>query len=169
MGDNVKYLAAVKSRFWREKKQSPGAQTDGFISMTWEATDNQKDEGDAVLTSFSGGPAAAKSLAIPSGGRDRVYGEALEKIYPGFTGNFEKSRYMNWVGDPWTLAGYSFPAPGQVTTIGPALAAGIDHLHFAGEHACYKFVGYMEGGLSSGAAVAKRLARRDGAERYRAH
>jgi monoamine oxidase len=34
-------------------------------------------------------------------------------------------------------------------------------LHFAGEHACYKFVGYMEGALNSGVAVAKRIAARD--------
>jgi monoamine oxidase len=35
-------------------------------------------------------------------------------------------------------------------------------IHFAGEHACYKFVGYMEGALCSGAVVAKRIAQRDG-------
>jgi hypothetical protein len=38
----------------------------------------------------------------------------------------------------------------------------LGRLHFAGEHASYKFVGYMEGALNSGAAVAKRLATRDG-------
>jgi monoamine oxidase len=69
---------------------------------------------------------------------------------------------MAWPDEPWTLAGYSFPAPGQVTTVGPLLAKGLGRLHFAGEHACYKFVGYMEGALSSGAAVAMKLAARDG-------
>jgi monoamine oxidase len=69
---------------------------------------------------------------------------------------------MNWPSDPQTLAGYSFPAPGQVTTVGPLLAKGLGRLHFAGEHACYKFVGYMEGALTSGATVALRLATRDG-------
>ena len=69
---------------------------------------------------------------------------------------------MDWPGDPWTGASYSFPAPGQVTTVGPVLHAGLGRLHFAGEHACYQFVGYMEGALHSGAALAKRLAVRDG-------
>jgi monoamine oxidase len=35
-------------------------------------------------------------------------------------------------------------------------------LHFAGEHVCPAFVGYMEGALESGIAVAKRLAAADG-------
>ena len=51
---------------------------------------------------------------------------------------------------------------GQVTTVGPILYKGLNRLHFAGEHASYKFVGYMEGALNIGAAVAQRLAQRDG-------
>ena len=65
---------------------------------------------------------------------------------------------MDWPGDPHTGAGYSFPAPGQVTTLIPRLRAGIGRLHFAGEHTSTKFVGYMEGGLDSGVAVARKLA-----------
>ena len=72
---------------------------------------------------------------------------------------------MDWPGDPLTRAGYSFPAPGQVTTQGPLLQQGHGRLHFAGEYTCYKFAGYMEGGLQSGAAVARRLADRDGVRR----
>jgi monoamine oxidase len=69
---------------------------------------------------------------------------------------------MDWPADEWTMAGYSFPAPGQVTRIGPLLHKGMGRLHFAGEHTCYKFVGYMEGALNSGATIAKRIATRDG-------
>ena len=51
-----------------------------------------------------------------------------------------------------------------MTTVGPLLHDGIEgRLHFAGEHACYKFVGYMEGALNSGVSIARRLAVRDGA------
>jgi len=47
--------------------------------------------------------------------------------------------------------------------MGPLLQNGIGgRLHFAGEYACYKFAGYMEGALNSGVAVARRLAERDG-------
>lgn len=162
MGDNIKYLSVVKSRFWNAKKLSPDSQSDTFISLTWEGTDNQPGDGEAELSCFSGGPAAAKSRAVPKDQRDKVFGEAIEKLYPGFTDNFVKSRFMSWPEDPWTLSGYSFPAPGQVTTTGPLLAKGLGRLHFAGEHACYKFVGYMEGALTSGTGIARKIALRDG-------
>jgi monoamine oxidase len=48
-------------------------------------------------------------------------------------------------------------------TVGPLLHSGLGRLHFAGEHACYKFVGYMEGALSSGVSVARQVVRREGA------
>jgi len=94
--------------------------------------------------------------------RDRAYAELLNKIYNGYNDNVVKTRFMDWPNDPWTQAGYSFPAPGQVTTVGPILHKGIGRLHFAGEHASYKFVGYMEGALNSGASLAQRIAKRDG-------
>jgi monoamine oxidase len=162
MGVNLKYLAVVKSRFWNERKQSPDSQSDTFISMTWEGTDNQGGDGPMELTCFSGGPSAEKALAIPKDQRDKTYGELLEKFYPGFASAFQSSRFMSWPAEAWTLGGYSFPAPGQVTSVGPLLDKGIGRLHFAGEHTCYKFVGYMEGALSSGARIAKKLAVRDG-------
>jgi monoamine oxidase len=87
----------------------------------------------------------------------------LSKRYPNYAEAFVAGRFMDWPAVPWTLASYSFAAPGEVTTMGPILHQGIaGRLHFAGEHACYKFAGYMEGALQSGIAVARRLAVRDG-------
>ena len=162
MGVNVKYLAAVKNRFWKKDRVGSNAFTDGMIGLTWEATDGQSDAGAAVLTVFSGAKGAETCRSRWQTERDRAYQTELEKLYPKFPENFVKSRFMDWPGDPWTGASYSFPAPGQVTTVGPVLHAGLGRLHFAGEHACYQFVGYMEGALHSGAALAKRLAVRDG-------
>ena len=129
--------------------------------MTWEGTDAQPGEGAAELTSFSGGPAAESCRAVPKAARDAAYAALLEGLYPGFRKSYLKSRFMDWPAEPFTGAGYSFPAPGQIMTMGPILRAGIGHLHFAGEHACYKFVGYMEGAqLRRGAGAADRRARR---------
>lgn len=164
MGSNVKYLAAVKKRFWRDldPKLAPDSLTDGPVSMTWEGTDNQEGDDGASLHCFSGGPQAEAARAFPKEQRDAKYAEILGQIYPGFKEQFVQSRFMDWPAEPWTLAGYSFPAPGQVTTVGPLLHKGLGNLHFAGEHASYKFVGYMEGALNSGVAVARRMAIRDG-------
>jgi monoamine oxidase len=162
MGTALKYLAAVKKRFWKDDKLTPDSLTDTFLSMTWEGTDNQEGDEGACLNCFSGGTAAEKALALTKDERDAKYREVLSILYPKFGENFVKSRFMDWPNEMWTGAGYSFPAPGQVTTVGPMLYKGFNRLHFAGEHTSYKFVGYMEGGLNSGASVAKRIAIRDG-------
>ncbi len=128
---------------------------------------------------FAGGPGAARLSGMASPARETACAEQLGKVFGGLGAATLDARYVDWPGDPLVRAGYSFPAPGQVTTVGPLLARahgpiadGGDpsggRLHLAGEHACYKFVGYMEGALASGADVAKRIALREaavGAER----
>lgn len=162
MGTSVKYLAAVKRRFWEKAGQSADALTDESVSMTWDGTDNQgSDANGALLMGFSGGPAAEHFIGEHRRKGERAFIDALEEVYPSLPANFARGRFMNWPADPWTRGGYSFPAPGQITKVGPLLHAGLGRLHFAGEHTCYKFVGYMEGALNSGAAVAKRLVLRD--------
>ncbi|GMU81088.1 MAG: monoamine oxidase [Planctomycetota bacterium] len=162
MGRNLKYISALKSRFWKAGKLSQYAFTDTNVQMTWESTDAQPEEGEVAMNAFSGGPAADVCLGWSKEDRDARYKAELEKIYPGFSENWLRARFMDWPNDPWVMASYSFPAPGEIVKAGPTLHRGLGHLHFAGEHTCYKFVGYMEGGLNSGAAVAKRIAKRDG-------
>ncbi|MBA2431961.1 MAG: FAD-dependent oxidoreductase [Chthoniobacterales bacterium] len=162
MGVNVKYLASVKGRFWKKSGLSPDSTTDGMVSMTWDGTDNQgPDASGALLVGFSGGPPAERARRGSGAQRDAAYTRALTEIYPEYAKHFVGARFMDWPGEMWTAAGYSFPAPRQVTTVGPLLHAGLGRLHFAGEHASYKFVGYMEGALNSGVSVAKRIATRD--------
>jgi monoamine oxidase len=163
MGVACKYLAAVKKRFWLDTKNSQYSLTDGDVSQTWDGTDNQPEEPEnAVMVGFSGGSQGQRCLAREGAAADAAYKAELTKTYPAFADNFVKSRFMTWPKEEWTKAGYSFPAPGQVTSIGPTYYKGLGRLHFAGEHTCYKFVGYMEGGLNSGASLALRLAKRDG-------
>jgi monoamine oxidase len=163
MGSNIKYLMSLKGRFWKEQRRSADSFSTGDVQTTWEGSSGQPGDGPAEMVAFSGGPGAEAMRAVPAGRRDAAYRAELEPRYPTLESAFAASRLMNWPAAKWTLAGYSFPAPGQVATLGPLLRDGIGgRLHFAGEHACYKFVGYMEGALQSGVAVARRLAVRDG-------
>jgi monoamine oxidase len=161
MGAAIKYLATVKEAYWARKTYSPNGHTDLEISSTWDATEKQG-AGQAVLCAFSGGPVAEEARKISPGDRDKRYGLILEAMMPGFVDNFQKSRFMDWPADPWVLGGYSFPAPGEVTTMGPVLREAYGQMHFAGEYNCLKFVGYMEGALNSGVTVAREIALRDG-------
>jgi monoamine oxidase len=161
MGSNVKFLIGLSGPFWRRSDLAPDLLSDGPVSMTWHATEAQRGAGDAMVA-FSGGPAA--EICRDWGAR-RVenYLTELGKVYKGIRASYSgKSRFMDWPGDAWSKASYSFPAPGQVTAQGPVLYDGIGRLHFAGEYSSYAFMGYMEGALHSGAAVAKRIAEKDG-------
>jgi monoamine oxidase len=156
MGIAVKYVSADDHPFWEEEGLGPNATTDGMVSMTWDGTAGQSGKGAALLT-FSGGPAAALCRKRWSRQGNSAYGLELEKLYLEYSKHLLGDRFMDWPSDQWTQAGYSFPAPGQVTKVGPILRAGVGRIHFAGEHTCYQFVGYMEGALNSGVSLAKRL------------
>jgi monoamine oxidase len=164
MGVDVKYFVVQKKRIWdQEGAFSQYAMGDGMVSMTWEGTDAQDGDGEYCLVAFSGAQAAEACRALKGKELDAAYAKELEAMLPGFKANCsDKTAFMNWPDEPWTKASYSFPAPGEVTTVGPMLRKGFGRIHFAGEHACYKFVGYMEGALNAGAALAARLAKRDG-------
>jgi monoamine oxidase len=168
-GVAVKFLTQTKSRFWLGDEKSQYSITDGPISQTWESTDAQPSQAGTAddpqtvgLTAFSGGPQAEICLGFPKATRDADYAAEFEKIYPGFTEQFLQSRFMDWPQEPYTLTGYSFPGIGQITSIGKALHDGLERLHFCGEHTCFRFTGYMEGGLFSGASLAQRIAEADG-------
>jgi len=163
MGRNIKNLISLKNRFWQQDNLAAESLSDGSVQMTWESTAGQDGDAPAAMVAFSGGPSADAMRAIAPQERDAAYAAELKKRYPKFSEAFVRSRFMDWPAIPWTRAGYSFAAPGEVTTMGPLLQKGIEgRLHFAGEYACYKFPGYMEGALNSGVSVARRLAERDG-------
>ncbi len=163
MGNNIKYLISLKNRFWLEDDLSPESLSDGHVQATWESTAGQEGDAPAGMIAFSGGSGADTMRAIPAGQRDASYAAELKLRYPKLAEAFVAGRLMDWPAVPWTRASYSFAAPGEITTMGPILHEGIaGRLHFAGEHSCYKFAGYMEGALTSGVSIANRLAVRDG-------
>ena len=164
MATNVKCLIALKGRFWRQAELGPDLLSDGPINMTWDATDGQPGTS-AAMVAFSGGPSADTCREWSATARIPNYLTELEKVYRGIRSSFVRARFMDWPSDPWSKGSYAFPAPGQVTSQGPTLREGIGRLHFAGEYCSYGFMGFMEGALESGAAVARRIAARDGVAR----
>lgn len=161
MANQVKFLSEIKERFWEKDHMSPNSLSDGIAAETWDATEGQTGPGHACLTVFAGGNMADVGRAWPPDQRMAHYALQLEKIFPRYADNFIKGKFIDWPSDPWSQAGYSAPAPGQIMTLGPILYDGLGRLHFAGEHTSFAFQGYMEGGLHSGAQLAKRIAIRD--------
>lgn len=161
-GPAIKYLAKVDRPFWRDSGLHPDSLTDTPVGCTWEGTDAQPQNGKdpACLTVFSGGQAAQDCLDVPADEREAFFRKQIGAIYPGFGAHFEEGMFMGWPNEKWTQCGYSAPSIGEVTSVYPRLDKGFeDRLFFAGEYTSLLFTGYMEGGLHSGAVLAKRLAR----------
>jgi monoamine oxidase len=157
MGAAVKFLSRVRTRFWKRRGFPPSALSDDGTGSLWLGARQADPSERAALVGFIGGSAASEWANASAEERMREYARKVEDLQPGFDEAEEETRFVDWVNDPWCRAGYSFPAPGQVTTQGPLLHDGIARLRFAGEYACYKFVGYMEGALNSGVTVAKAI------------
>ncbi len=157
MGTALKHFSRFEKPYWLENKLSPFSLGNGAVGWTWEGTDNQGDAPGYCLTAFTGGPKAEEVADMNEEARKAAYATELEQRYPGYKAGVQEARPMLWSKEPWTLAGYSFPAPGQVTTVGRKLYEGIGRLHFAGEHTSMAFAGYMNGGLESGRRVARQI------------
>jgi monoamine oxidase len=162
MGENVKFLMRFDRRFWQDTGTSPTLTQDGPADLTWETTENHK-PGDFAMVAFSGGH-DAHTCSQWTGSRVKTnYIQALEKVYVKIGPEIRDHYFANWPKEPWTKASYCFPAPNQVVAWGPMFKLGYQNqIHFAGEHCCYAFMGYMEGALQSGFRTARRMAVRDG-------
>ncbi len=167
LGDSVKFLTAVGRRYWLDDRFAPDALTDGDMSMLWEGTDGQSPSSGASLCAFSSDAAARACRARNRDAQRAAYGDAIERVLPGYARAAIVTRFMDWPSDPWTGCGYSFPAPGELTTLGPLLRAGLERLHFAGEHTSTRFPGYMEGALDSGARVARAIVAQAGVRKMK--
>jgi len=159
-GKNVKYVLNVKNGCW--DPESPELLSDGPINITWVGTKAAPADRRAAWVSFSGANDAVTLRRWGSERRQKVL-KKLSAIYPRAADRARNGKFMDWLQDPWTRGSYSFPRRGEVCRVGPLMHLPFkQRLHFAGEHTCYAFTGYMEGALRSGLRVAEQIARRDG-------
>lgn len=156
MGSNIKFLMRVRSRFWTRAGLTPDMLSSGPVQLTWHQTDSQPGVGTAMVA-FSGGPNAEECRSWSASERAQKYVETLSPVFRELPGSLMRHRFMDWPGDAWSKGGYSFPAPGQITSFGQTLWDGAGRLHFAGEHCAYAFSGYMEGALHAGVHAAKAI------------
>lgn len=162
MGRNVKALMRLKSRFWQDYASSPTLSQDGPVDLTWETTEADKRR-EYVMVAFSAAGDADTCIGWSKEDRRKNYVQALSAAYPRLDESMDRFDFKDWPQTDWSMASYYFPRPGEVLKWGPFWRAGYGGwLHFAGEHTCYAFIGYMEGALNSGYRLARRLAVRDG-------
>jgi monoamine oxidase len=144
-GPAVKYLNSFATPFWVDSALAPSALWDRLGSV-WESTDRQPTEPQFGLSVYSGGTFVSDEPGYRSG---------LSQIFGGYAPTAE--RFVDWPTTPGVMTGYSVPSPGQVTTVGQALAEPHGRLYFAGEQSFVGFFGYMEGALQSGMRAARDI------------
>jgi monoamine oxidase len=161
MGKNTKALFAFDHRFWRHEGKPPTATLKRPVDQTWETTETYKKPKFGIVA-FSGAQSADDLSRLTDGDAlDRVAAR-IGHTYKNFANKVVAKEFENWPTRQWTWASYSFPRCGDIMTWGPKLYDGYaDKIHFAGEHTCYAFTGYMEGALQSGYRLARRLVHRD--------
>jgi monoamine oxidase len=162
MGEAVKYLSTLKEPVWKKGAVNSQSLGNDFAGWTWNSTAHQTGRKEVCLTSYTGGPSANTAADIESGNRKNAYTDALKKRYDRYPATLIANRFIDWQSDPFSRGSCAFPAPREITLIGAQLQKPFhDKLFFAGEHTCYKFVGFMEGALQSGLIAARRIARRE--------
>jgi monoamine oxidase len=162
MGKNIKGLLAFQTRFWKSQHLGPNATLNTLVDQTWETTEKLP-KPEFGLVAFSGADHAANLSAMNDVTAEAAIVDGLEQVYKHTSKKVKKFKFMNWPKEQWAQASYSFPKCGDITHWGPIFSEGYGgRLHFAGEHTCYAFTGYMEGALQSGYRLARRLVSRDG-------
>lgn len=142
-------------RFWADEGHFGGACTDLPIQFVTEhpflrAADQQR----GILECHIKGEQALKVDAMSPDQRLDFAVDNLEKIHPGFRRHFEGGTSVSWTADPWSLGGYPWWKPGQLTAWMPELGRAEGRIHFAGEHTS-ALGRTLEGALESGNRAAR--------------
>jgi len=148
----------VRRRFWEDEGVSGFASTDLFDGRVDRQPYDAPSEADgrAVLEAFMEGDTADEL----SGRHEPEILETalghLEQIHPRIRDFVEGGIAKAWGADPYARAGWSWPAPGDVTRYLAALQRPAGRIHFAGEHTS-PVRGTMEGALRSGVRAAREV------------
>jgi monoamine oxidase len=163
-GDATRTYVQVRRAFWYDEGVTGSAATDLPVMQVTQhpVSDPGGPQKRAILESHVRG-ASARRLAARS---DREIFEtvvgSMTRVHPALGENVEGGTVKAWSNDPYALAGYSLPAPGQVTRWLPLLQRPHGRIHFAGEHTSI-LRATMEGALRSGIRAAAEVVRAGGA------
>jgi len=171
MGYLVKYLFNVRPATTQKFRNL--SQAHAPWAMVWEAEKNVDGLDDVDTLALFAGGRHAKNIAKPpqvaglteEQCRRKYIVDTLNKMRKPETKevfaveDILSSVFMDYPQDKFFGGGYSCPGVGEVTRLGEFLHTPFQNkVYFAGEFACrYKWNGFMEGALISGAGAAKEI------------
>lgn len=151
------------TRFWTSPSPVDGSQqvpygsgnTDLLGQWLHDATAFQPGQAGIVEAYRAGGRAAAVE-GMTEEARMEVTLKSLTTAYPGLDAPSGPGAFKSWTHDPWSLGGYCWFRPGQMTSLLPSISAPEGPIHFAGDHAS-PAPGWMEGAIESGHRAAEEV------------
>jgi monoamine oxidase len=158
-GSAIKVEAVYATPFWREQHLAGQVTSDtGPIRLTFDNT--PPDGSPGVLLGFVEGHAARVFGALSASDRRAQALGCFERYFGSQAGSPTGYIEMNWSAEPWTRGCYGgYLAPGVWTDYGPAIAAPVGRIHWAGSETSQYWNGYMDGAVRSGErAAAEALA-----------
>lgn len=154
MGMNVKAFAVLEGLEDFDAGLNPYCfSKEGLLQLIWDTTEGQEFAGcRMVITCFSGGDkAVALSRKSPDELWELLCRELAESV-PRISTRLKKVDLAGWPRDPLTRAGYSAPAPGQMTTTLMLLRKGFGRMKVGGEHTAYQMA-FVSGAFVRGLNV----------------
>lgn len=166
LGQAIKYLSTVESRFWLPERYTADSISD-TVGETWEATANQTFNGRQYFnfTVFAGGSTAKKAINLQKKGDKKVFKHFQRGIDQIYNGQFSESVVNETLSFhstiPFIETGYSYMGVGKVTTTGKLNNQPFfpydNRMFFAGEYTSMIYYGYMEGALQSAIGVVEEM------------
>lgn len=153
-GRLIKCAAVYPEPFWRNEGLSGEGLSDvGPIGLTFDATPPGDVPG--VLLGFVGGAAARRWGEVDVAERRRAVLADLARIYGPRAGSPDAFLERDWGREEWSGGGPTFAVPpGGWSAAGKHLRAPLGPIHWAGTETATRWIGFMDGAVSSGERAA---------------
>jgi monoamine oxidase len=148
LGAVTKEFIEVDSRFWLPG-EGPHIGLDNPQGDLMETGTPPPPDKPAGLLWYVGGPAAESLPNMTNAARQARLRNALEEPLPGLNSHWVNWHAQDWANEPLYGGAYSYAQLGKIVEWGKTLQLGLGRLLFAGEHASFRYTGYMEGAFES--------------------
>lgn len=147
----------TKARFWEAAGEDGRVDSDEPLGAVRHETE-LFDGAAAVLGLYATGAEARRVTAMAEEERIKTALAYASRSHPGIEQHFTIGASKCWDEDPLQRGAYARFAPGELTTLLPALAQADGRLHFAGDQTSYR-PGFMHGALASARRVVDEIVR----------
>jgi monoamine oxidase len=151
----ARVLAQVDRRIWLERGEGGDADTDLATGVLRDETKLQPGTA-GILGVYASGDRARALTALPAEQRVAAVLANAELVHPGARAHFVRGAMHCWDEDPHARGAYAWFAPGEMTTLGPAVSSAEGRVHFAGDHTSAR-PGWMHGALASARRAAHEV------------